>query len=406
MRSKLWAGVSVVLLLLSLNIAAWAAPVEITFASFLSASDGSVMEQLVNQFNAEQDQIRVVYTAWGGDFWDKLAVSIAAGTPPEVAIDREVNIIDWNRKDMLEEFSESDLNDMGLSQDDYFEAVWAQGTQQGRCHAIPLDIHPYGLYINLDIFEASGIVPDIPDEREAILSLVRKLTIDENGDGEPDQTGMQSGSKGSHPRAWFSFLHQLGGRILENETVVLTKYRDAALQALQFQLDVKEARMNRSLSFENGVVAMLMDGTWVATWFEKKGLNFKTAPIPQIGSKRAVWSGGHLLMMPKGVKENDPRKYEAAKVFLGWLATHDLLWAKETGHLPVRVSSVQSDVFQALQYQRPFAEQLAYAVTWPAPGVYGAVAEPFYELFFGTSGISPIETLHRMEKAVQQVLAQ
>ena len=125
------------------------------------------------------------------------------------------------------------------------------------------------------------------------------------------------------------------------------------------------------LGFQTGKVAMAMEGVYMMTSLTKqKGLRFAAAPVPQFGTKKAVWAGSHLLTMPANLS---PAKREAAWEFMHYLSDHSIIWA-EGGQVPVRRSILNTSRFKSLTIQSEFAKQLDYVVYEPQSVNYNLVA--------------------------------
>src|SRR5438270_1752730 len=102
---------------------------------------------------------------------------------------------------------------------------------------------------------------------------------------------------------------------------------------------------------------MAFEGIYMlASLEEQKGLQFAGAPVPQIGPRRAVWGGSHLLCQPAGIT---PERSRAAWRLMRFLSDDSLLWAKG-GQVPARLSVLRSPEFAALPVQSQFARELPY----------------------------------------------
>jgi multiple sugar transport system substrate-binding protein len=80
------------------------------------------------------------------------------------------------------------------------------------------------------------------------------------------------------------------------------------------------------------------------------------APLPDIGGTKAAWAGSHQFVLPT-LKTPDENKSTAARVFLNWISTKSLEWAKG-GQVPARNSVRESAEFKALKEQATLATQI------------------------------------------------
>ena len=119
------------------------------------------IQAVVELFEEEHPDIDVTIWAPTGNLLEAITVSIASGTPPDVGMHDPYAIIDLARQGLLEELTPY----MERSPEQF--ASWLPPATEmtrynGGIYALPRDLQVYGVFYNVDLFNASGI--DTPSE--------------------------------------------------------------------------------------------------------------------------------------------------------------------------------------------------------------------------------------------------
>lgn len=148
---------------------------------------------------------------------------------------------------------------------------------------------------------------------------------------------------------------------------------------------------------------MQLLGPWEIGNFTRLGIDFKTDVAPQLGPEQGTWAGSHLLVVPMGVREQNPEAFEAALTFISWLSLNTIEWSAGAGHVPARIDRLTVDSFLALEHQQAFARSLEYAQFWPDHRLEGAFhGEGVWPYL--TDQFDVTEALTRMEQAFMNVM--
>lgn len=371
--------------------------VEINFWNGFSGPDGQQMEKIVQKFNEEyQGKIRVKMQIipWG-TFYDKVTLGLAFGGAPEVFVLHVNRFPEFASHGVLA--SIDDLVQMDSPpESEFVSAPWKATFWKGKQMALPLDCHPLGLFYNLDLFDKAGIKGP-PTTLSEFNEAARKLTVDKNGDGQPDQWGFAFTWLHSNT---YCFLNQFDTGLLSpdlTQSGLSTSESEQALATMSGIIDGKLAPKPEGqdawLGFQTGKIAMAMEGVYMMTSLAKqKGLRFAAAPVPQFGPKKAVWAGSHLLAMPADISQD---KRQASWKFIRYLSDNSIVWA-EGGQVPVRKSILATERFKSLPVQSEFAKQLDYVVFEPQSVNYNLVA---------TFGDSAFEAILNRTQSPKEALA-
>jgi multiple sugar transport system substrate-binding protein len=156
-----------------------------------------------------------------------------------------------------------------------------------------------------------------------------------------------------------------------------------------------------------GQTAYNWNGVWQTTNSAFEGLNWEAAPVPQIGSEKAVWSSSTHWVFPAN-KGQDKNKTAAAASFVKWMNDNSAGWA-ETGELPA-ANTVRDDPALLEKYPnlKPFMDELDYAhYETVSPGISEANAEITTALNNAITGKkTPKEALDDGAAKVDQILKQ
>jgi multiple sugar transport system substrate-binding protein len=344
-------------------------PVVIDFWNGFTGPDGKTMQKLVEQFQAVNPDVRVrmQIIPWG-TYYDKLTLSLAYGGAPELFVVHAARLPEFASYGVLRPID--DLFAAArppLSAGDFAAVPWRASFFGGHQLALPLDVHPMGLYYNTRLFREAGIVDEAGKARpprtwDEFLAAARKLTRDTDEDGRPDQWGFVFTNQ---PTNWNTFATQFGGGILTPDLKHCAMDSPGSLEASRRMHDLiyryhvapKPEGVDAWLAFRQGKAAMAMEGIYMlASLEEQQGLEYAGAPAPQFGPKRSVWGGSHMLCQPAAIGAAES---QAAWRLTRYLSDHSLLWAKG-GQVPVRLSVLRSPEFAALAVQSQFARQLPY----------------------------------------------
>jgi multiple sugar transport system substrate-binding protein len=341
----------------------------INFWNGFTGPDGKTMQQMVDRFRERNPDVDVhmQIIPWGA-YYDKLTLSLAYGGAPDVFIVHASRLPEFASFDTLHPLAALFAAERPpLTAADFAPVPWKATFYKGRQLAMPLDVHPMGMYYNTRLFREAGIVDAggtarPPRTGDEFLADARKLTRDTNGDGRPDQWGFVITYQRTN---WLTFVGQFGGGILTpnlQRCAMDTPETLAGTRALHDLIDRYHVApapegVDAWLAFRQGKVGMAFEGIYMlASLEEQKGLAFAGAPVPRFGPHPAVWGGSHLLCQPAAIT---PERSRAAWRLMRFLSNNSLLWAKG-GQVPARLAVLHSPEFAALPVQSQFARQLPF----------------------------------------------
>lgn len=412
MLKRTFALFTVVLLLMgTLSATAQGSVVELVFHGWGNDSEVAVFSSLVDQFNAANDDVRIIYEHIPGDYVGALTTNIAGSIPPDIAYIPDGNFSAFVSRGQLVSLQEFlDASEV-ITEDNIWPSAlgryrWdAENTMigTGDVYALPKDIGPTVLYINEDLFESMGVPlpdPTVPMTWDQLIETARALTVDSNGN-HPGDAGFDRGSVQTFGlgELWYeNVVYGNGGRLVSEDGRTFVGSSDMnTIDALQFISDLNHvyqltptqqqtASMSIGQMFETGRVGMTTNGRWAVTFY-RDVLDFNWSVRPNIvGPSGTVtsygnqedcsfsgWSGSVGIAIISQRSENGvPTHDNAAEAyrFIEFLAGPEgQTAATELGfQIPNQVDIALSDVFLQPDMNPDNAEVYLEAARCEMPG--------------------------------------
>ncbi len=361
-------------------------PIELTFWHGANPPPNRiVMEKLVDRFNQTHPKIRVraIYAGEQDQQIPKILAAVIGGSPPDLL---------WYNATLTGQLVKNDALfplDPFLSKEPILDRVYPSLQTATRYRrqtwSIPFDTNNLGIFYNRRIFQAAGI-KTTPRTWKAFLALARKLTVDRNGDGQPEQYGFRLPlGKGEWTVFnWLAFYWGAGGQLLINGQPQFDS--PAGRKALGYWQDFLAVPKGASLSqpeqgydftdFFAGRVAMLISGPWTLGDLTENRMDYGTFALP-MGDVPATSVGGEQLFLLKTTPERQRASWEFAKYVLS--NEFQIAWATQTGYLPVTPEATKSRTYQQFLLKHPqlkvFVEQLPYGRSRPLDPTYAQLSD-------------------------------
>lgn len=331
-------------------------------------SECGIMTVLTNQWNAEHPDVQVetIVADWPGT--TQLNASIAAGTPPDIAVLHGRRIPIYASRGALTPLSDV-MAAVGIDASDFTEGAAAYGLYQGEFYGVPFDLAATIWHINLDLWAEAGLVDDmgapmLPASAEEFVAAAHQI---HEATGKPIA---EMAGQAATVRSLTAYLYQKGGALADdggNPTIDTPE----ALEALSFILELQSLgivsraynEINGNIAvenFANGESAGLIDGTWRINGFDRQIAegevalkNYYVADFPQLFEHPGTFAGSHNWLVPLGLNA-DPARVQAAVEFIKWLSDNSVVWAR-VGHGMTRTSVIASEEFQNLPHRAEYA---------------------------------------------------
>jgi len=351
--------------------------VTVTFWNgWTGGSQQTILAGLVKQFNASHKNIAVnpVGMQWA-DISAKMPLAIKAGKGPDLTVAHGDDIATYAAQGLLLK-ADAAAKDLGYSAADFPSGLYEHGAYQGSQYGIPWSVTPLGLYANKDVLKKAGLSTTIPateaEYTKALDTLKSKGVQGEWVDGYVFTGTFE----------FESLLWQYGGDLFNKDVSKATFNSEAGQKALQWMVDHVSKGYSPAKVAQDGDINALIAGktafNWNGIWQTSNTALLKdewtAAPVPQIGTQKAVWSSSTDWAFVNN-KGQDKNKTQAAAAFVKWMNEHSKVWAGG-GELPAD-NSVRNDASLVKSYPnlKPFLEEMDYAhFETTSPGIPNAEA--------------------------------
>jgi multiple sugar transport system substrate-binding protein len=252
----------------------------------------------------------------------------------------------------------------------------------GHLWSVPYTNANLGIFYRTDLFKKSGIT-QTPKTWEELRQVAKKLTIDKNGDQQPEQYGMllPLGKGEWTVFSWLPFLLSSEGEVITNNYPDLNNSK--AISALKLWENlIKDGSATLSPpergyeedAFIAGRAAMQITGPW--TYITKSKVDFGVFPIPANVRPATVIGDGNLYLMKTTLE-----KEKAALKFLEFVLSEEFQteWAIGTGFLPINMKSAASPEYKQYLSDKPwlqvFVDQMNVAGSRPILAGYNRLSD-------------------------------
>ena len=301
------------------------------------------MQDVVSQYNASQDKVRVEMDTSGVDV---VSASFVRGNPPDIMLaNYNYEVARFVQRCALTDLSGTDA--AASTRDDLQPLMDQYGTCAGRISALPYSVMASSVIYNTQIFDELGLeVPTTWDELIAVCDALEAAGVTPiYGTFKDDWTIAQG---------WYDYA--IGGSIdvldffdrLAKEGADVgpdssTSFEKDFAEPADRMLQLASTYVNRdassrgygdgNLAFANGEAAMYLQGPWAFSEIAKTApdLPLGTFPLPMTDdpADRAVRVNMDLAaMIPEGSRHQD-----AARDFLEYLYQPDVIEAYNASQL-------------------------------------------------------------------------
>lgn len=348
---------------------------KITYWHYLSGDNAEIHQKMVEEFNAAHPHIQVEMLYTGNQFVarDKLLAAVAGDAPPAVALVDQFwppLMVSIGALVPLRNFVDPDEY-----LQDYSQVSKDTVTVFGEAWTVPFSLSNQILLYNKDKFREAGLDPERPPATwDELVEYAKALTRDVDGDGRIDEWGVNFTTRANLGSMYnfVTFLWQAGGELYTEDYSEASFNDEAALEAVQFWIDLAHEHQVLSLSpppegFETGRIAMQYSSTSsIAATKNKVDFELGVAPLPK-HKQQVTGVGGSSLAIFKTTPEQEAAAWE----FVNWMASseNNLKWSMKTGYIPLRNSVRESEAYQQYLADEPHMqvvlEQFDYARARP-----------------------------------------
>lgn len=311
-------------------------------------ADGQVVNQLAEEFNASQDQyeVTVEVNPWNV-ITDKLLPAVSAGNGPDLVVQPPTEAEGYVNQGVfvpMDDFYADPANET----DTYYPHVVDYAVFDDVHYGVPMAYGPFSVWYNTEMFADAGISEDdFPTTWDEWIDLADELTVDENGDGEPEVYGLAL----PDADATFlpTFLRAAGGAVYQDGQVTLDTPQN--LETLQWWQDAYERGWGPTNVdiveavdlFKAGKAAMTVIGPWIITGAESVGLDIGVFEMPAGPDGIVTQAAANYWWL---TSQADEQAAAGAEEFLRFYNSHDaqVRWAEESFYPPNRTDVTAEEI--------------------------------------------------------------
>ncbi len=225
----------------------------IDFLVWGNADSDRIDKMVIEAFQKQYPNITVNLVNSTSNHMDKFLTLVAAGTPPDIVIidaydfpsvvnqGLAFDVTAWAQRDGVINYMKKELH----------PAAYEEMTYGGRLYSVAnLRIGLDALFYNQDLFLQGGVpFPYSQGEWtwEDLKSAAIRLTRDKNGDGTPDQKGLDM-----HQFFFWSIVRAYGGELLNAERTRAILDEPRSVDAIQWLADLGVQHNAISWNFQSG----------------------------------------------------------------------------------------------------------------------------------------------------------
>ncbi len=240
----------------------------------------------------------------GQDYFEKMNTLLAAGTPPDVFDMWEGYVQPYASRGALLELDPFFQKDEFVSLDDLIPTARDAGSWKGKLYAFGSGVMPgpANLFYNPNHFDTAGMrYPTSDWTWDEMKAAAKRLTLDKNGDGEPEQWGL---TFESWFVTWLYWIWSSGGDVFDKDETKCTLTDPKSVAGLQYWADLINVdkvatpgaaveTMQGSLNgFITGAVSMYLGYSWDVTTLrtaEEQGCVWKAVLSPKANDGYRAW---------------------------------------------------------------------------------------------------------------------
>jgi ABC-type glycerol-3-phosphate transport system substrate-binding protein len=406
--------IALVALSLSLGVPSFAAEGPVTVmipATFLTDSWEEARELFTVKTGIEVEVVSV--TDWN-EMMQKVPVMVAGGVAPDAVYHDsgvQADLVANGSVRPVDDFIARSKLDLSL-----WPAPVVRGYEyKGKMYSLPTGISNFTMYYNADRLEAAGVgaLPTDWDHPTAftfddMVSAARKVTIDRDGDGTPEQYGLQdfftSGAQG---------LNMWRLDYINDEQTAFVAASQAHVDAITQMRSLWQEHRVVGGNFLNGTAVMLpiqpyylnslynaMRGGGFFTW--------KNAILPLV-TRRCSYAAFHSWGMPRGSRNPD-----AGWEFIKFMTTDPqgaVLFSRAENRVPVLRQSIADFIKRWEQINpdqnvRVLTDSLNYVVRSNGGGLPRTVWSTWYPMMQRVmrGQIDPLSGMREIEPVINAIL--
>jgi ABC-type glycerol-3-phosphate transport system substrate-binding protein len=317
---------------------------ELVHWSWLTASDGEIWKQMIDNFNAANKgkglQIRMEVVP-DDQYGTKVLSAAATGNAPDFGWGTAGLRADWVKKGVVLPLDDV-FKKAGFNLGDFTVQSLAASRYGGKLYMMPMDAMSLQVLLNVDHAKAAGLdVTKPPQTGDELTAWADKMT-QRQGDKVTRSGFLMTGAGVQTTVTWGIVAHQMGFRRASPDLKHAAVNPEAGERAAQWVLELYDKHKvstrdvtDRYKAFGTGQGSMFLTGPWTLNGYVQGGLNFISFQMPRVGNDASTYFelGGMELYVQK-----DKSRMDASAQAVKWLSDNSFLWTTKGRGAAVRKS--------------------------------------------------------------------
>jgi len=319
----------------------------------MTGPDAPAVQQIIDDFNASQEDIVVQPNPMPWDvLYQKLLTSLTSPDGPQIVAMSASNLPQYAAKGALAPLDGFYADDTYMDTSAIAPAAMDASVFDGVNYGVPLNISTAMLYWNKDLFTAAGLDPEQPPATwDEFAEMAQALTVDENGDGKPEQYAIALADNATVPM-YQPLLWNNGGGVVSDDGTTAILDTPESLEALQYWVDLVRnekvspiglAGADADKLFQTGKAAMEIVGPWMTAGFDEAGLNYGLAR--PFAGPTDQYTLADVVTFTVNAQATDEQMAAAQTFFAYWNSVEgQTTWADGSGFPPTRTDIAAGDL--------------------------------------------------------------
>lgn len=314
--------------------------VEVVFWNGYTGPDQPVLEQIVNDFNASQDQVEIKMEIMPWDtLYQKLMPAMLAGNAPDLVAISVTRYSEYAMAGKLEALDSYIEKSTVITKDNLVPGLFKAGQYNGVQYAIPMACAAMVMYYNKTMFSDAGLDPENPPATMDELSAAWDKLIRKDASGNVTQYAQAIGVKSTVPMMPVFLWANGADYIVDGKSALNSPEAIEAMTMVAdaFQKGVSPVGLTGQEAdnlFAAKKAAIEFNGQWAISGFRDAGIDLGIAEVPSGKGGHKTWGGDTILCMSADSKVKD-----AAWSFIEYFNSTEAQtkWSLGVGFIPNRL---------------------------------------------------------------------
>lgn len=364
--------------------------VSLKYWNSLTGADGTVMRQLVQQFNSEHEGEIEVFETFNNetDYYANINLLIPMRKGPDVMIMHSYLVQSYANEELIVPIDDMIVNSgVDISRDDYLTDIFDSLYFENELYGVPLDVHTIGIYYNKDLLEKYDL--EVPTNRQELLAAAH---IVQNGEKVTNSNFWALPLSTVWPSEWVftASLYQNGGLEIDSQGNPAFNSQEG-INALEAVADLIHEEGLSPLNvgvdqdlimFQTGRSLFHIQGSWMLNSMNDYNINFGILPVSNMfvnepsSTSAQIPVRSHTFVVAKPSQTMTSIKEEAIMTFIKYMGDHSYIWAT-AGQIPASNIARATSEYQALPYHPGFGDVNEFRVSAQSPYFHQAFS-PVY----------------------------